>query len=244
MRLASRLKDNISRILVRYGYKIEKTIDFGDHKLDVFRVLLHDLNPDDPAFFFLQVGANDGRTGDPIRDFVKRYHWRGILVEPLPDAFSRLTLNYRDEQQLILENAAVAREDGTASIWTVADSNGLLATFDKAALLRRFRDSSRIVRVPIRTVSMKTLVETHHIDRVDLLQVDVEGFDYEVLQMVLDASSLRPRLIRYEHLHLSPAERRACVNFLAGYGYKLHRDDIDTIAYLQCEQKELLACGP
>ncbi len=33
---------------------------------------------------FIQIGANDGVTNDPIHDLVKSYHWKGVLVEPLP----------------------------------------------------------------------------------------------------------------------------------------------------------------
>lgn len=33
--------------------------------------------------FFIQVGANDGKSFDPIYDAVKTYGWSGVVMEPL-----------------------------------------------------------------------------------------------------------------------------------------------------------------
>lgn len=33
-------------------------------------------------FSFIQVGANDGYTNDPIYKYVRLYDWTGVLVEP------------------------------------------------------------------------------------------------------------------------------------------------------------------
>lgn len=46
-------------------------------------------------FRFIQVGANDGIHGDPLRAYIERHHWHGILVEPQPDVFARILENYR-----------------------------------------------------------------------------------------------------------------------------------------------------
>ena len=45
-------------------------------------------------FFFIQVGANDGLMCDPIRQFIVKHSWGGILVEPVPDYFELLKKNY------------------------------------------------------------------------------------------------------------------------------------------------------
>jgi hypothetical protein len=38
---------------------------------------------------FIQFGANDGKRGDPINAFAKRHSWSGLVVEPVPEYFSR-----------------------------------------------------------------------------------------------------------------------------------------------------------
>ncbi len=75
-------------------------------------------------------------------------------------------------------------------------------------------------------------MKRHQIQRVDLLVIDTEGFDYEAIRLALQNGLPNlPRLIRYEHLHLSTADRRKCSELLAQHDYRLHRDGVDTIAY-------------
>jgi hypothetical protein len=105
-----------------------------------------------------------------------------------------------------------------------------LATFNRAALENRLHDSSRIYSIPVDMASFDTLVRRHDIQRCDLLQVDTEGFDYEVIRMAVPHGLPRPRLIQYEHLHLSQDDRRACTKLLAQNGYELLRSGEETIA--------------
>ncbi|WP_339910421.1 FkbM family methyltransferase [Symmachiella dynata] len=215
----------------RRGYHIERIVDYTDNQLDVFELLIDQINPKDPEFFFIQVGANDGRTGDPIRKHIQNFQWRGLLLEPLPNVFTILTDNYKDHPQVILENCALAQQDGTLSIYTTPGS-GQLATFDRAALERRVRDRSEIISISVRAATFQTLLNQHQINRVDLLVVDTEGFDFEVIRMALqNGLPTPPRLIRYEHLHLSTADRNACAELLTRHNYLLHREGVDTLAY-------------
>src|SRR5262245_49955534 len=43
---------------------------------------------------FMAIGAGDGRHNDPLREFILREDWRGVLVEPEPAAFRALLRNY------------------------------------------------------------------------------------------------------------------------------------------------------
>ncbi len=230
MKTVHRLKTTVSRLAKLCGYRLERIVDYSDYQLDIFPVLIDRLNPTDPDFFFVQVGANDGKSGDPIHHLVRQYHWKGLLLEPQPQVFQRLCENYRDETQLILENAALSHEDSTQSFYTV-DGSSYLGSFDRNALVKRVRDVSKIIEVSVQAVTYPGLVSRHRIDRVDLLQVDTEGFDYQVIKMTVGEHLPYPRLIRYEHLHLSTSDRAACAEYLASHHYKLMRDGRDTIAF-------------
>jgi FkbM family methyltransferase len=230
MPLIDTLKQTVNRVLKGYGYRVERIIDYRSRPLNALDLALSPLDPRDPDFFFIQVGAHDGRRGDPIHNFVDQYHWRGLLLEPQPAVFTQLQANYRGETQLILENAALARQAGTLTLYTVEGAS-LRASFNREALRKHFGDSATIVEVPVTTVTFPLLMERHRISRVDLLVVDTEGFDYQVIAMALDAGLL-PRLIRYEHLHLSSADRAACADLLGARGYRLLRDGTDTVALL------------
>jgi hypothetical protein len=45
-------------------------------------------------FFFIQIGAFDGQTSDPIHSWIRKERWQGIFVEPQPEPFQALRKNY------------------------------------------------------------------------------------------------------------------------------------------------------
>jgi hypothetical protein len=81
------MKQMIRSFLNRIGYDIVRFPDPVSPKIDVLDLVLKHVASLTPDFFFIQIGANNGMTGDPIRKYILKYHWRGILVEPQPDIF-------------------------------------------------------------------------------------------------------------------------------------------------------------
>src|SRR6266404_9060713 len=59
-----------------------------------FLVLRHLITEDFPKLV-VDVGANDGFLASNSYPLIKR-GWRGILIEPHPDAFRRLQIRYKD----------------------------------------------------------------------------------------------------------------------------------------------------
>lgn len=236
MAIVARLKTSVNGILRRYGYRIERLTGYDTSTIDILRLLIDQLHPKDPGFFFVQVGAHDGQTDDPLRKHIMREHWRGLLLEPQPDVFRQLCDAYRDEPQLILENAALSWEDGERRMFTTPQRT-YLASFDRSALSKRIRGRSEIIDIVVPTLTFETLVRRHGLGRCDLLVVDTEGFDYEVIKMVLGSldstTCTAPKLIYYEHLHLSTSDRRECAERLGEMGYGLMRHGTDTIALRQ-----------
>lgn len=80
-------------------------------------------------FHFLQIGGNDGFIKDPIFKFVKKYPWKGIIVEPQKEVFNgNLKKTYRFEKKVILENLAIADKTGPKKLWKIALSDSRWAT--------------------------------------------------------------------------------------------------------------------
>jgi FkbM family methyltransferase len=235
MALALRsLKGLVARSVGKIGYRLERVVDTGDATLDVFELATMWLAAElGRAPFFVQVGAFDGRMDDPMYALIKRHHWPGLLVEPQPRPFARLTTKtYADEPQLRFENAAIADRDGTATLHA-PDQDVLrehyIASFDRAQVERRGWGRAPIVALEVPALTVRTLLARHRVERVDLLQIDAEGYDYEVIKQ-FDAAGVRPALIHFEHYHFSREERRDCLAFLAARGYRLHRDRMDIVA--------------
>ena len=70
-------------------------------------------------FTFVQVGSNDGRTGDPLFGTVTQRDVRGLLIEPMPGLFEQLTGTYAEKRGLIFVNAAVAEDEGSREFYWV-----------------------------------------------------------------------------------------------------------------------------
>src|SRR5436190_4439800 len=119
-------KQLVRKSLDRLGYQIVKVSHQSSAQpIDVFPLVVNDLlaRKKTDQLSFVQIGAHDGLHADPVRPFITRFHWKGVLVEPQPKIFQRLVKNYSAEKQLIFENAAVGPTDGTATLYTFKESS-------------------------------------------------------------------------------------------------------------------------
>jgi FkbM family methyltransferase len=200
-----------------------------------------------PSIFFIQIGANDGVTTDPINKFVTLYNWGGILVEPIPEIFDKLTKNYSNQKNLKFLNVAIGESDGSRPLYTLkTDATTIQAdalhkaypssysSFRKEILLAQTEwvpdVADRIVEQQVKCISLDTLLGEAGGRDVDLMLMDTEGYDFTILKMI-NFSRLRPSIICYEHVHMSKAQQEEVANLLFRQGYRLTRDNLDTIAY-------------
>jgi FkbM family methyltransferase len=196
-------------------------------------------------FTFLQIGANDGVTGDPIHPFITRYGWRGVCVEPQPEAFRRLQATYREYPAVHCVQAAIGATDGEATLYRfrpgphLPPGADMLASFSRDLLVANthgVRGEVEALSVP--ALSFTTLLDRYHIATVDLLQIDAEGYDAAILR--LRPPSLRPLLINFEAAALAYPEQQACFNALRREGYTLTWNGVDVVAYLEPPEQVLL----
>lgn len=197
-----------------------------------------------PDFSFVQVGAFDGQSGDPMGECIRALGLRGVLVEPQQAAFDALKANYADQPQLAFERAVIAAQDGTARFYradpefwrrhiTVGGDGGEVASLDPGHVRRHVaqfggerlaaREAEYLRWDDLPALTLGTLQSRHGIEAPDLLQIDAEGFDYEILKMV--DWSRPPALVHYETLHLKVPDRVAAWDLLKAKGYRLYETD-------------------
>jgi len=243
------LKNIIKRIFAFFGYKIIKITDIlfnhpkGEIKLD-FRQIVTPVILDNDNFFFVQIGSNDGISNDYLYKLIKNYHLRGILIEPQKDIFEILKENYSNEDQLIFENIAITTHDGYADLFRLKDNyshligewanqiSSLYRTHIEKQILWESNSDEIFESYKIPCLRLNSLYKKHGVEKVDLLQIDTEGHDYEIIKTI-DFQSLKPTIICYEHIHLSPKERESCWNLLRDQGYIMWTHRMDTIARLK-----------
>ncbi|HEY9811268.1 MAG TPA: FkbM family methyltransferase [Halomicronema sp.] len=192
--------------------------------------------------YFIQIGCCDGVVGDCLHDLIIRYQWRGILIEPVKYLFEKLRANYEGCDQLIFCNVAISSEDGSKDFWYLRkNDDGLpvwydqLGSFFPDVVLKHEKEIPNIrdylVSEKIACVSFNSLVEKYNIKQVDIVQIDTEGYDFEILKQV-DFEKFRPSIVIYEHKHLSQEDKEASQEFLRGFGYKVIYDSTDSIGLM------------
>ena len=193
-------------------------------------VVAHYGRPQDD-FFFVQIGAFDGVTADPLYHLIRKHGWRGVLVEPQREAFELLQKNYAGQPGLQFYDVVIGPHDGEITLYTRTGGTVQAASIDKQRMKKpgqrgRMMDARR---VPCWTFD-KLLQQANVPDSFDLLQIDAEGCDYEIIHSI-DFRRVKPAIIRYEHMVLSQADRNACLKLLAEQGYRFLLEDADTTAY-------------
>ena len=235
--------------LERRGYRLSRVPPLAsepDHALavDFEYVLAHYLARHDHRrpLFFVQVGAFDGVSFDRLHEHVVEGQWHGVLVEPQPEHFERLVANYEGLQGLTFVNAAVDTERGSRPLFVIEDGAGKpiaslagLASFSRDRLEdwqrhdgHRHPAARGIGAVPVDCVTFEDVLGDA--ERVDLLEVDAEGYDLELLK-AFDFARFAPAIVRFEHAHLSRREWDEAVALLHRHGYRVVQEEHDTTAY-------------
>lgn len=203
---------------------------------------------------FIQIGGNDGFSNDPVHKFIKRDGWEGVILEPLTDIFeSKLQRLYAKDAKVHTVNAALGAQQGTANIYRIGFSDKRWATgltsFNRGVLEKAFATGlvaknlkkEGITEVPdpkdgivtqkIQVTTATQLMQTYQIRSLDLLQIDTEGYDFEVIKMFLQAG-VKASVVVYEHIHLEEHIQKECTLLLTQNGYQLRSYGANTVAEL------------
>jgi FkbM family methyltransferase len=122
---------------------------------------------------FVDVGANVGNWAEMV--WARQPAARGLLFEPAESALKLLSNRFgRDERATIVAAAAGAQE-GTADFFEDAGAGETSSLFSGHA-------PRGAMRRQIRVVTLDAACREHGIDRIDLLKIDAEGYDFHVLR--------------------------------------------------------------
>jgi FkbM family methyltransferase len=208
-----------------------------------------------PNIYVIQVGANDGINHDPIHKYIKRDNWSGLLIEPQTSVFrNKLFPLYLKNPSIQMENVAISDSISLIDMYRISFCNDRwangLTTFEKETLQKKVDDGDieRIarkkgVKVPANysdyierfKVECKTfgfLRTKYEIGEVDVLQVDVEGFDFQLIKLY-DLSENKPKVIVFESKHLDEIEYAEAITYFNTNGFELKKLKGDSIAVRQ-----------
>jgi FkbM family methyltransferase len=194
--------------------------------------------------FFIQIGSNDGVSDDPLYPRIVKIGWHGILVEPIAYLFSKLVKAHEGNNNLAFEKIAIAAREGNLPIYRIESQTkeGYTPWFERTGSLskehlvkhkehiEKHGGSGKIIEEIVICKPFSYLLDKYHIEKIDLLHIDAEGYDYEIIKTI-PFSRIRPRMIWYENKHFSPQDKQDCKRLLRSYGYRIIKAK-DTFAYL------------
>ena len=198
---------------------------------------------------FIQVGASDGLRWDPIRKFIIRDNWNGVLIEPLKPVYEMLRSNYSyvKNNNLKFENCAISDKGGSIDFWSYTDQFlSSLSIEDRLFYLRKSSLHKTQVEKSLTGIDNYerciTCYETpclpleNIIDRyfpgeiIDLIFIDAEGFDDTVIRTI-DFKKCTPKTIIYENHNLG-SRNEIIENYMLENGYSIQKIGGDTVAEL------------
>lgn len=153
--------------------------------------------------FFVEAGANNGEAQSNTAYFARHRRWRGLLVEPIPELAARCRVA---RPESIIENCALVDADCDGNLvpmtycglMSVVEGGWRNPEAERAHVeVGRQIQSLTTYRVEVPGRSLSALLDTHRIGHVDLLSLDVEGFERQALEG-LDLERHRPRFILVE----------------------------------------------
>jgi len=137
---------------------------------------------DVPDGYLIDVGAHDGvAKGSMSRDLVVR-GWGGLMIEPLPEAFSLLSTAYRDHPKVHCVQVICSDEGGVADLYPCKGVSTVDPAWAKAC-----SDWWSHVKygppIQIKKRKLSTILNQYDVPRhIHLLQIDTEGHDLHVLR--------------------------------------------------------------
>ena len=86
-----------------------------------------------------------------------------------------------------------------------------------------------MVEEPTDCFTFERLLKKYDVKKIDILQIDTEGGDYNILKTV-PFHLIKPKVIRFERVLLSEDEKKKSVELLKKQGYHLIKAGMDYIA--------------
>ena len=160
--------------------------------------------------FYIDCGANDGVNQSTTWYFEKYLNWRGILIEPVPEVYNELK-NNRNNNNYFYNYALISKKYNQEQInFTFNNKDSLTAknTLSKNHLKR----NEKIIAV--KCITLENILNNINTPQlIDLFSLDVEGYEFEVLEGINFNS------IKFKYILVETEFPEKMNNFLKNKGY-------------------------
>lgn len=222
---------NSWRLYERNGIKLKLDISNVVDHLKYFAVcdtgFEHFIKKIQPDYTILDIGGNIGLT---CLEFAKKaFNGQVICFEPSASNFKRLKENValNDFKNITLVNAGIGDIAGQFSLYNVVDSN---------PGMKRILNSGDVENFESELISIDTLqnqMNRLNIKEVHAIKIDVEGFEFKVLQSAAFMLVKNKPILFIElddsNLKDQNSSASQLVNYLKDFNYKVYNAQVPNI---------------
>jgi len=176
------------------------------------------------------IGANNGTIEDFLTPYLMYPNIKSVLVEPIKQLCTELQLRFSGFKNIHIENAAVYKKNGKKAMYHLERDPALpywaagIGSFNKETVTAHADQitglKDHLKKETVNCITYNKLLKKHGITDVDILQIDTEGYDYEIIKSI-DFDNLRPYVIIFEILHLTLYDYHSVIDFLKKQSYKI-----------------------
>jgi FkbM family methyltransferase len=209
------------------------------HITEIIDNYIQDLSTE--TIYVVVICANNGEIDDFLVDHLNKNNVVGVLVEPVKSLFKQLKKKFSKFKNLSFQNSAIDTISESKPFYSLSHSYGLpdwakgLGSLNKKTLLTHDNQIGNIKDLvreeSLDCITFDELMTLHPFPKVNILQIDTEGHDYEILKSI-DVLKYRPEIIIIEFLHITTYEYYAAIDFLKKRNYYTAKnfDSFDMVA--------------
>lgn len=179
----------------------------------------------------IQIGSNNG--DDNVRQFIADNQNNidlVVLVEPIPFILDKLKENYKDFNNIFIENIAISDDEFEKfTLYYEEGSNYELSSFRKQHLIDCNCSLEKIKSIDVDCLTINQLFEKYNIDTLDYLYIDTEGLDVYIISSI-DFNKFKINNIIFEIIHADGTQQigtnyTETIEYLKKLGYNLSQLD-------------------
>lgn len=126
--------------------------------------------------FFVELGASDGIFLSNSYFFEKELGWTGLLIEPDPIAFKNLKENRKNS---FVSNALIGSKSGEEKLFLLAGVVSGIIKEHPSYWIKKNLNNDKIL---LKTQLLSDILDEFNCPKqIDFLSLDVEGFEYDIL---------------------------------------------------------------
>lgn len=158
---------------------------------------------------FVDFGATNGKDINNSWLLEKQFEWTGIVCEPNPQFHEELKSN----RTCFVETKCVSDTSNKVVTFLQTKSPELstVSGYDNDE-----HNRSEHIRIDVQTISLNDMLEKYQIDKIDYLNIDTEGSEFDILSS-FNIEKYMPKIITVEHNFTS--NRNKIYDLLTSKGY-------------------------